>query len=192
MPRKINGIEEDVIITGGVILAGYLAVKSFLPNLGVSDSDKITLDQAQTESPTDSPFNAYYAGLPAWMTQNFDISGYDNSDDAVKGNYGDFIHGNMSPDNPVYPAYQIHHGLSNALTGHIITGDQDAAKAYLAQITSKGQCAFIAYIFANVNGLTVSADRFWSVLRNGTFPMIYGLNGTDLAAAVNRINNLPE
>jgi hypothetical protein len=188
--KKVSGIESDVILTGGLVIGGYLLVKSFLPTFNVSDQDKNVLDSQQTTDPEENPFNNYYTPMLGYLDKVIpDLSAYDadTSDVAVFNAFVMFKHGNMSPDNPLYNTMAIYYGLYKALIGHLITGDQAAAMGYINQITSKAQCGFIAYLFKIVNGV-----EFWDVLRNGSFPMMYGLNGTDLSAATSRINNLPQ
>lgn len=193
MAKRIGDIEGDVITTGGLLLGGYFLVKnlfpSFLPNLGVSDADRQTLDAQQT-----SPANIFnsYNGNPsygAWAVQNFDFSHYgvDNSTDYLNAVYNDFIHGNLPPSSPLYPTIVIYYDLYKALIGHLYSGDQNAINAALNTITNKYQVGFISELFADING-----QDFWSLLRNGQFTMLYGLNGADLATQVTRLNNLPD
>lgn len=191
MGKKIGGIEEDVIMTGGLLLGGYLLFKNimpdFFPNLGISDSDRQNLDQQQTAPPANNLFNPGNELSANWAVQNYDWSHFDNSTDYIQSAYNDFKHGNMSPDSPIYKTFQIYYNLFKALVGHWISGDQAAIISALNSITNKWQVGIIAEMFADINGLD-----FWTQLRNGNFTMSYGLNGTDLSAAITRLNNLPD
>lgn len=191
MGKKINGIESDVIMTGGLLLGGYLLVKSilpdFFPNMGISNEDRQNLDQQQTTDPKNNLFNAGNEIAATWAVQNYDWSHFDNSTDYINAAFNDYKHGNMSPANPVYPTFQIYYNLYKALVGHLVSGDQQAIITALNSITNKYQVGVIAEMFEDINGLD-----FWTVLRTGSFPMAYGLNGTDLSAQVTRLNNLPD
>lgn len=191
MAKKIGGLEEDVLITGGLVVGGYLLIKNLLPNffsdMGVSDADRSNLDNQQTTPAQTNIFNPGYQSSANWAVQNYDWSHFDTSTAYLQNAFNDYKHGNMSPTNPIYATMQIYYNLYPALIGHIMTGDQAGINAALNSITNKWQVGVIAELFADINN-----KDFWELLRNGAFPMRYGLNGTDLSAQLTRLNNLPE
>lgn len=192
MPNKrIGSIESDVIFTGGILLGGYFLVKQLLPdllpNLGVSAADKLTLDQQQTTPDNQNIFNPDYPSATQFAVSNIDWSHYETSTDFYNALYLAYVHGDLSPSNPFYGTMQIYYALYKGLIGHLFDGDQSGVISALNSITNKWQLGIISELFADVNG-----QDFWSLLRNGQFTMIYGLNGTDLAAQVTRLNSLPE
>jgi hypothetical protein len=189
--KKIGGIEEDVILTAGLVLGGYLLIKNFLPDLfpslGVSAADKATLDAQQTTPDEQNVFNNSYPSAAQYATNNIDWSHYDNSADFYNALYSQFVAGNLQPTSPFYTIMQIYYALYKALIGHVFDADQGGVNAALNLITNKYQLGIIQEIFADVNG-----QDLWKLLRQGQWSEIYGLNGTDLAAQVTRLNNLPE
>ena len=191
MQKKIGGIEEDILITGGIVLGVYFAIRgvlpNLLPNLGVSAADKMTLDQQQTTPTVQNIFNSQYPSASQFALSNIDWSNYETSTDFYNALYETFVDGNLSPANPFYHIMQIYYALYKGLIGHIFDGDQDGINSALNQITNKYQLGIIQELFADVNG-----QDFWKLLRQGQFTEIYGLNGTDLAAQVTRLNALPE
>jgi hypothetical protein len=191
MAKKLGSIESDVIFTGSLLLGGYFLVKNMLPDLlpglGLSPQDRMTLDQQQNLPITTNIFNPGYPSATAWATANYGWSQFDNSNDYLNAAYTAFIHGTLPVTDPIYPTMNIYYTLYKGLVGHLIDGDQSGIASALNAITNKWQVGIIADMFASING-----QDFWHLLRYGQFTMIYGLNGTDLAAAVTRLNSLPE
>lgn len=187
--RKIGGIEEDVLITGGLVVGGYLLLKGVLPKFGVSDADREQLDEQQTTAPVENIFKPEYRWSDGgdWLTQNIPWNQFETSDDYIVSAYRSYIDGQLSPDNQIYSTVQIYMELQHALIGKIFDGDQSDIITALNRITNKWQVSVISYFFMLINGVDL-----WDYLRNGSFIMIYGLNGADLAAAVRRLNNLPD
>ncbi len=198
--RKIGGLQEDVLLTGGLIAGGYLLLKNilpdFLPNLGISDEDRSILDNQQTQDGTSNIFSINYPAYSDWFLQNI-IERYPEfnaGDNTTFWNnvYYAYVHGQLSPTDKLYSIIQIFEGINKALIGHIYSGDQEALNFYLDQITNKWQVAALNDIFSSVvHGYLFGADLYHT-LRYGWFTEVYGLNGTDLARQITRLNNLPD
>jgi len=195
MAKKIAGIEQDVIVTGGLLVGGYFLVKNLLPdllpNLGVSDADRSVLDTQQTQPDSLNIFSSNYPGANDYFNnvifdqyEKYQVNNDTDYWNAVRRAY---LNGQLSPTDPIYPIFQIYSGLESALIGHIISGNQDDINYYLNQITNKSQIGVLNSIFMDLN-----YHSFWDLLRKGWFTEMYGLNGTDLADQVRRLNNLPE
>lgn len=195
MRRRIGDIESDVIFTGGVLVGGYFLVKKLLPdllpNLGISDGDRATLDAQQNTPAGANVFDTNYPSAQSFFQDNLidEYAAYNADDDTAffAGVWRAFQDGNLATTDPVYPLMVIYHGLYNALVGHLISGNQDDINYYLNQITNKYQIGILQNMFQDINGLDL-----WQLLRRGWGTCLYGLNGTDLAAQVKRLNALPE
>ena len=203
MPRKkIGGIESDVIMTGGLLIGGYLLLRNVIPNFlpggGVSDQDRQTLDSQATTDPQHNIFNTQSLPYSTWFnvasngTDLFQQFGVDNSTDLYLKAYRSFLDGSLSPSSPLYAICAIYHNLHGAVTGHILTGDQQGAIDALNAITNKWQVGALSELWGDEYGGFGTPSDMFSVIRNGSWPMMYGLNGTDLAAQVTRLNNLPD
>ncbi len=194
--KRIGNIKDDALITTGVILVGYALVRNLLPSFGVSDQDRETLDNQQTLDPVDNIFSTYSEPYAYWFgTTGVDVEnsfGVNTSMDMYLKAYRQFLDGELSPENPLYMVCLIYHNLHAAVTGHIFTGDQEAAIQALNSITNKWQVGAIAELWATEYGGFGTPAELYQNLRKGTFPMMYGINPTDLAAQVNRLNNLPD
>lgn len=185
--RKIGGLEEDAILTGGLVLGGWLLFKHIFPSTQVSDADKQTLDEQQTTDSSANIFNAYSKASTDWSVSLPDWGGYSTWDDYLVSQYRNFLSGNMNPNDPFYQVMEIYMQLNNALIGHFYNGDQSGINNALNMITNQWQVGVLANIFLDINGVDL-----WSNLRNGSFVQVYGLNGADLASQVKRLNNLPD
>jgi hypothetical protein len=199
MAKKLNGIEEDVLVTGGLFLVGYSLIRNALPSIfgSVSPEDKQTLDEQQSDVSPDNVFSGISTSYQDWFsnveTSLFDEFGVTDFPSLYLTAYRAFLDGNLSPSNPLYLICQIYHQLHGAVTGHLYTGDQDAANQALNMITNKWQLGAISELWAYEAGNTWGdAASFFKSIRNGSWPMIYGLNPADLAAQVRRLNNLPD
>lgn len=197
--RKINGLESDTVFAVTLLGGGYLLLRNSLPSLfnQVSPEDKATLDSVQSDTSTDNIFLGTSASYQQWFSpievslfNQFGVTDYPSMYLAA---YRTFLDGNLSPDNPLYLICEVYHQLHAAVTGHLFTGDQDSANQALAMLTNKWQVGALSELWAYEAGdAWGSANKLFQSIRNGTIPMIYGLNPTDLAAQVNRLNNLPD
>lgn len=197
--RKINGIESDAVFAITILGGGYLLLRHSLPPLFNNETpeDRAALDDQQTADPTDNIFDTAY---PAYLQNRAQLMlplmqqfGVDNTRDVYLTAYRMFLDGNLTPDNSLYQICLIYHQLTAAVSGHIFTGDQEAANQALNMITNKWQLGAITELWQDeVGNAWFNGGNFWHVLRYGTWPMIYGLNPSDLAAQVKRLNNLPD
>lgn len=185
--KKIGDIDEDLILTGGLVLGGWLLFKHIFPNSQVSAADRQTLDDQQSAPAADNVFNAYSSQAGAYAASLPDWGGYDNFDDYLVAAYAAYTAGNLPSSHPLYSTLQIYAALNTALIGHFYNGDQSQINSALNQITSQGQLSIISNLFLDINGVDL-----WSELRNGSFIQAYGLNGTDLASQVKKLNSLPQ
>lgn len=198
--KRIGTIGDDALIIGGIFVIGYSLLRNDLPSIfgSVSPEDKAALDNQQTLDPGENIFNVQSTPYTDWTVSNgglFDQMqqlGVDTNTDFYLKIYRDFLDGNLSPNNPMYLICQIYHLLHGAVTGHILTGDQDQANQALNMIANKWQLGAVADLWAiEYGGFGTPADLFLQI-RNGSWPMQYGLNPSDLATQIRRLNNLPD
>ena len=194
--KRIGSLQDDALITTGIIVGGYLLIKNILPSFGISDQDKEILDNQQTLDPTDDIFSSESTAYSGWFVdEGFDLEhdfSVSTSMDLYLRAYRQFLDGNLSPDNTLYPICLIYHNLHAAVIGHIFTGDQQAAMQALNSITNKWQVGAIAELWATEYGGFGTPSELYKNLRNGSWPMMYGINPSDLASQVTRLNNLPD
>jgi hypothetical protein len=197
--KRINGLEQDTVFAAALLGGGYLLLRNSLPSIfgSVSPEDKAVLDSTQTDLTPDNiflgtstPYQDWFSNTEVSLLNQFGVTDYPSMYLAA---YRAFLDGNLSPDNPLYLICVIYHQLHAAVTGHLFTGDQESAIQALGMITNKWQVGALSELWAYEAGdAWGSANKLFNSIRNGTIPMIYGLNPTDLAAQVNRLNNLPD
>lgn len=199
MSKRIGNIEEDALITGGIILAGYSLIRNLIPGLmgNVSPEDRQTLDDQQSDSSPDNIFSTSSSAYDQWFSpvevNLFNQFGVTDFETLYIDAYRQFLDGNLPTSSPLYLVCQVYHDLHAAVTGHLVSGDQDAANAALNMITNKWQVGAIANLWSYYQGSAFgSAADMFKTIRNGSWPMQYGLNAADFASQVKRLNNLPD
>lgn len=199
MSKKVAGLQDDVLVTGGIILVGYSLVRNLIPGLmgNISPEDRQTLDDQQSDQSPDNVFSVTSSAYDQWFSpietslfSEFNVTDFES---LYINAYRQFLSGDLPTSSPLYPICQIYHELHSAVTGHLVSGDQDAANQALNMITNKWQVGAIANLWAYYQGSAFgSAADMFRTIRNGTWPMQYGLNAADFASQVKRLNNLPD
>lgn len=190
--RIISGLEDDAVIVGGIVIAGYFVAKKILPDFGADPADLAVIQEQQLAPVQDnvfSPFNEVYAN---WLTNvaPIDFNGYDNIPQLYQLLARKYYDNEMqvSPDMGVFGqivawAETIYRGLS----GFLFPNDVANATYALNSIQYTWQVGAIAEYLSDV----YQVDLF-NILHTGAGLTIKGVAAADLASAIKRLNNLPD
>lgn len=167
---------EDLLITGALLVAGALVVKSVLNTIGVSAEDTQTVNDALSDDPSENPFSfqfSYYVNLYTPRYGGLSMQQYWQGVKA--GNPNDQI---AVWAETVYNAI----GFWQTIDENAVTGVFNAVSAQV------DVAAIDAYLYSNY-----SVDLL-SFLRSGQRYLLmfkWGLTDTITAQIINRVNGLP-
>jgi hypothetical protein len=203
MKNKVNGLEDDAIVTGVIIVGGFFLVKKLFGGLGAATQQDISDVNSQLSvAPAANPFNANFQPLlDAW--NNDPMLGSDGTPLALTNvlqqikQIGDT--GTLSPgiftisglDASVL--YNLAEQIESALTGfHFVSSDGSAVQSIFSQITTQTECAAIsAYLLVNYGqDLLTLLNNMGYTFR--TIVMGDGVPANVLAAIIKQINSLPQ
>lgn len=177
---------EKLLVSGGLILAGYLlVVKPLMNTLGIDPADQAKVDQQTNTPAADNPFSPTFQPFVDNFTQN--QGGGVTIPQAMQAVYADFQAGNLQPGNALQLATWAD-TLKSSL-GWFFAPDINAILSVFTQMSNKTQCAALAaYCAYNFNKDLLH----WLYYGSSIIPAIpYGLSEAQLAIIVTEVNNLP-
>lgn len=190
MARKINGLDEDLILVGAIGIGGFFLMKKILPDFGATPEEKQTIQNQAATAPADNIFNSEYQPYVDWFSANATWQGYDTSTQFYQGLAKMYYDNNAA----ITPAMGVmanivgwSESLYGDLSGFILPNNLTDAIYVLNQIQTGWQVGAIAEYLADVYNVNL-----WDMLSTGAGLTVKGLGATDLVTAINRLNNLPD
>lgn len=192
MGRRVNGIEDDALILGGIAVGGYFLLKNVLPDFGASPAEKQAIQNQETLDPSENVFSSQSQVYRDWTIDNLDFNGYDSTTSLYQQLRDMYFQANSEPTTAMGvlgPVVAWGESLYEDLTGFIMPNSVNDAVYILNQIQHKWQVGAIDEYLIDNYGFDVS---LWNLLHRGAGFTVKGLNATDLVNAINRLNNLPD
>lgn len=190
MARKIGSLDEDLILVGAIGVGGFFLLKKILPDFGATPEEKQAIQNQAALPAKDNIFSADYEPYTDWFIQNATWQGYDTSTQFYQGLAKMFYDNNAA----ITPSMGIManvvgwaESLYGDLSGFILPNNLADATYVLNQIQTGWQVGAIAEYL-----LDVYQVNLWDMLSTGAGLTIKGLGSSDLVAAINRLNNLPD
>jgi hypothetical protein len=184
--RLISGIEDDALVTVGIVAAGYfLVVKPILSTLGLDDNSKQTLSAVDATQPDENPFSWQYQPYQDFYNNEWANPGLTEQQNwqQVKA---------IAQSNPgaldavTNAVYTWGETINNAFGFFLGYVDEDNVVAVFNQIPSKVMVSAVSdYIYSNYQ------QDLWSLIKNGHWYNLAGLHPQGLVTIVTRVNSLP-
>lgn len=190
MARKINGIEEDIILTGGLLFGGYLLVKHIFPGLfddGADEAAKQDIADTMNLNGVVNPWNIHYQySLYGQAPNSYGLSFWQS---VQQGAFGDVAPGvvmNLQDANTdgVYN-YAVQGELIESAFG-LIFSDQATINNAFSNLHTKADVSNVAAYLYFMHG-----DDLLNLLQNGK-GVFTGLGSAALANLITQVNNLPD
>jgi hypothetical protein len=190
MAKKIGSLDEDLILVGAIGVGGFFLLKKILPDFGATPEEKQAIQNQAALDPPHNIFTPEYQPYVDWFNVNATWQGYTTSTEFYQGLAKMYYDNNAA----ISPAMGVManvvgwaESLYGDLSGFILPNNLTDAIYILNQVQYGWQVGAIAEYLADVYNVNL-----WDMLSTGAGLTVKGLGSTDLVAAINRLNNLPD
>lgn len=190
MAKKIGSLDEDLILVGAISVGGFFLLKKILPDFGATPEEKQAIQNQAALPAQNNIFSPEYTPYTDWFSTNATWQGYDTSTQFYQG-LAKMYYDNNGAVSPAMGVMADVVGWSESLygdlSGFILPNNLTDAVYVLNQVQKGWQVAAIAEYLADVYNVNL-----WDMLTTGAGLTVKGMGATDLVAAINRLNNLPD
>ena len=190
--KRIKGIEDDAVIVVGIGVAGFFLLRNILPDFSATPAEKQAIQNQETLDPSDNVFSYQSQWFLNWETDNLDLKTFDTDTQYFNWLRDQYFANNSAPTPNMGALGNVvgwAESLYNDMTGFLFPNNSADAIYILNQITNKWQVGAISAYLVDNYGF---GRDLWSLLHIGAGFTIKGVSSTDLVAAINRLNTLPD